>query len=675
MLKSWLGITEKIQWLPLHRESNDKGTDIAKRNRQTEQWILYFILAILGVQFLVFMAWSIVLYHRFALTYDFATYFQGVWNIWHGHLNPFSTVLGFPLWGNGGQSLFWFIALLTRIYPHGISILILQDIAVETTEIVTLLFVIDLISAAKTNEISDKNRIMLLLLTGILIVFNPWTYWAVSFDVHTEPFAAAFIILAARETFHRRWKWTALWVMATLTGGLVECTYVVALGITLIIVGKGRQRAGFILVLAGTICFILLDHFLGANKLPPPGIVYGYLVDPGSAGSKLGFGSLIIGMLVHPFHVLIAIWNERLNIWADLSAGGIIGIFSPWGLAIPIVIGASNILSRAFASVSFQNFPLYGFVVIGTIDVLIKFMKNYGGRFKAYVTSIVVFLIAANSMGWFITWAPKTPSHWLTVSPKAADTLLKALKMIPNDSEVIASQGIAGRFAARPWLYTILVNDNSSFPIHSHKLFFVVSPLQGIETVKETDQLSIIANLVRNNHAKLVMHGGGVWVLSWVVPRGQHFITLDSSSNTIPAWVLSTTNGTPVLVGRSSTWHIASMDGTGYVLDHDYWRIENGHYDVSVTLASSRAVNLEIWDTTRDILLARRALTATNSVRTVNVPFDINQLGMPHTYHGWGPFQIEPILPRPGDRVEVRIWQPNNAITNVYTVKLIKKRL
>jgi hypothetical protein len=76
------------------------------------RWVRRIGLMLLALKFAGFCVWSSLLYHRFALTPDFAQYQQAWYLIAHGHLNPYDTVGNFPFWQNHGEFIMWPLAAL-----------------------------------------------------------------------------------------------------------------------------------------------------------------------------------------------------------------------------------------------------------------------------------------------------------------------------------------------------------------------------------------------------------------------------------------------------------------------------------------------------------------------------------------------------------------------------------
>ena len=108
----------------------------------------------------------------------------------------------------------------------------------------------------------------------------------------------------------------------------------------------------------------------------------------------------------------------------------------------------------------------------------------------------------------------------------------------------------------------------------------------------------------------------------------------------------------------------------GYVLARDYWREPRGHYEIRVTLASTAPVNVEVWNATGDALLARRIVPATAALNTVTLVANADHVFPHRVYRGWGPFQAAFAAPLPGNRLEVRVWEPAGDHVTVHQIRV-----
>jgi hypothetical protein len=198
---------------------------------------------VLAVQFAGFLAWSALLYHRAALTWDFATYVQPWYLIAHGNLDPYSTMSELPFWQNDAEFMPW---LLAPLYWAGRTDLMLswaQDLSVAGAEALAITWLCEL----ARERCRDRDAAWLTGLGLALLVLNPWIWWTVSFDVHEEPLVMAFTVLLAWDLVRgRRRAW--LWVPLVLAGGAPSATYVAGIGLGGMLANSRARRMGTAMV-------------------------------------------------------------------------------------------------------------------------------------------------------------------------------------------------------------------------------------------------------------------------------------------------------------------------------------------------------------------------------------------------------------------------------------------
>ena len=134
---------------------------------------------------------------------------------------------------------------------------------------------------------------------------------------------------------------------------------------------------------------------------------------------------------------------------------------------------------------------------------------------------MVVILAASQNVSLYGT----IRSDWWKVDASAAAVLRETLPNIPSDAEIIASQGVIGRFANRRFVYPFLAAPQS-FPVRSGTVVFIVAPSQGIESVPASLARQTIDRLVRRPGVTVLARRGGVAVLEWKPPPGSTVITL-----------------------------------------------------------------------------------------------------------------------------------------------------
>ena len=148
-------------------------------------------IGVFAVQFLAMAAFSQVQASRGALTWDFSIYWQAVWLIAHGHLDPFSTLLGYPFYQSHFELIVWPMSLLYWAWPHPVLLKWIQDAALAGASLVAYLWVGEI---TNRSGLVGRPRALALLVAAGLLIANPWTYWAAGFDFHLET-VAGFLVM------------------------------------------------------------------------------------------------------------------------------------------------------------------------------------------------------------------------------------------------------------------------------------------------------------------------------------------------------------------------------------------------------------------------------------------------------------------------------------------------
>ena len=434
-------------------------------------------IALLAAQLVVMVGFSTLLYHRYDLTQDYAQYAQAWYAIAHGHLNPYDSVFHYPFWQNSGELVLWPLALLYFVVPHGIDLLVVQDLMVVGSELVAFLWVIDVLQRARP-ALSTRAGAVATVAVAVALVADPWVYNTIAFDFHTEPLAAFFIVLAGRDLWrgrHRRLVW---WVIGALACNALAGLYLAAIGISGLLTGHGRRLPGAALVVVGLAwlaTFSALGGHLGAADAAS---TYGYLITRPAAHRTLF--PLAVGALTHPGAVLAHVADRWPYLLVYLGPLGLVGIVSPWALPIiaavflPSMLAASPLFIRVLAS--FQQWPALPFALVGSVMVLVGLRRwRFGSRIvrgAVVLWATMLVLIAAVEL-------PGIPAYWVADTPAAAADLAHLHATITPTAEVIASQGVAGRFAGRADIETY-INPPKSFPITAHTVVFIITATQGV---------------------------------------------------------------------------------------------------------------------------------------------------------------------------------------------------
>lgn len=623
------------------------------------------------LQFLWIFSFSLREYADGVLTLDFAIFNQARWSIAHGNLNPVDSLNGFQYWRSHGEFIMWPVALATKVLPGpgALWLLLLQDAAIFGCGWMTLRISQEIIGKQE----DQRQRCILGIFVSSLILLNPWIYETGAFDFHFEALGTFFSLLALSDLRTGRYRRVTLWSVLVLSTGAVSAFYLVGVGIAGFLSYRSVRYKAALAVLLGGLGWILLLGALNANEGSFLAAGYGYLAGPAHGTGNFSVAGIAHAALTHPTAALRQLLRVSQDIWANLSPVGIIGILSPLGFGITLTVLLPNSLYHGtlFAVPGFQNFPVYPFVLIGTVQVL-----TLAGRGRAMRGHPIVLrraacaCLASLSVGWALAWLPEYPSQWLRVTPAGAAALAEARQIIPRSAEVVASQGVVGRLSGRRWVYAIS-GSPLTVPIRAKLVFFVVTPSQGIEEPVQNSE-SLLAQIATIPGSQLLEHRAGVWVFSWSPPASVKSVKLQGPEETIPAWTLDSKVGEAVVAGPVSTWYMTSNGSSGYLIYGDYFFTHQGEYDAQVRLSSTGRTFVEVWNSSTKTLLARRELVAVTGVQTITLPFAQPLAGSESVFRGRSLFAINPIAPPEGQPVEVRVYDQRDVLTNVYTVSITK---
>jgi len=615
--------------------------------------------AILSLQLIGFLTWSTLLWSRYELSFDFSMYHQAWYLIAHGDLNPYSSVAGHPFWQNHFELVMWPLAALYWLWPHGVLLLWVQDCCVVAAETVVFTWICR--EAATAHKPRDAR--MLAGLGLLLLAASPWIWQSVSFDFHAETIALLLTVLLLRDLADgRRRAW--VWVAPLLMCGDVAGTYLAGAGLGGVLAGRRSRLPGAAMAVLGVLSVLAITKIHG-NLGSGGGLrVYSYLA--GEAGQPLTVGALVKGIALHPATASRTLWDKRADLLANTVPPGLIGLGFLLVLPLITVVLLAGTLFHGlwFAEPIFQNLPVYILLPLGTVTAIGWVLTRH-----RRVGLILAGLVAAQAIGWAVVWAPQVPVSWVRVAPAAAAELARVQAEVPAGAQVITSEGIMGRFADRRVLLSKSVP--GILRPGAGETWAIITPGQGIEIQKTASALALLAELAGPVHARLVTHVDGVWAFRWDSP-GPQAIPVTSGYGPLPAWASPGIAGRSVLTGPSSGWHTVATGARGYVIDGIQWQERLGSYVASVRLSASGPVNVEAWDDTGNVLLARRTVSAAKGVQDFTFPVPVARRYWAPGYGGWGPFRAEFVPPPPGQRIEIRVWSPGGETVNVYRASLTR---
>ncbi|MEP7023862.1 MAG: hypothetical protein ABJB47_08645 [Actinomycetota bacterium] len=303
-----------------------------------------------------------------------------------------------------------------------------------------------------------------------------------------------------------------------------------------------------------------------------------------------------------------------------------------WTLPDSIFWDGSSCLVSAgnrFAEPLFQSLPVYVLLPVGTVAAL-----AWLGRRHRRAALLLAAALAAQAIGWAVVWGPRTAGQWVRVPSATAATLASVQTRIPASAEVIASQGVVGRFSGRTAVHELV--GPGTTPIDRAEVWFVVTPSAGTELQSTASAMALIGQLAGPVGATLVVHRNGVWAFRWHPPAGLRTVRIPDGSGWLPGWTAPGT-GHAVVTGPVASWHAAAGPGPGYAAYGLAWQEPPGRYRATVRLAAAHPVSVEVWNA-----------TATCCSRGSTFPPPM--ASRPSPCRSWPPSPIRPRCTRDGAR-------------------------
>jgi hypothetical protein len=480
-----------------------------RSRRSTSEWVLVAVVAlVLLAQFVALAVRSRHQWQHFNLSIDFAIFHQAYHQIGAGDLNPRLTLFDYRFWQSHFELIMWPIALLGRIHRNdGLTLLYLQDLAHVAAEAVVIAWV--------WTEGRKAERGWSIFVTVpialVLLVANPWPYFAATQDFHFQSLATFFVLLAGWDLWNgRRRGW--IWVALTLMCGDVAATFVAGLGLSFVVVSRRTRRDGVALLVVG-VAWVALVALLGANK--GSGLVdYSYLTSSGKEVSGLS-GALAVatGMIRHPSRPWRAIWRKLGRVYRNLAPTGVVGLVAPWTFGVMFTVLFANVLNERpfFIMPSYQNWPIYLFGTLGTVLLVQAFSARSTGWRIAGVVLLGVAVVNALAFDALHRDDVRAKAQ---VSGASARELADARRQVPDDAEVIASFGIVGRFAGREHAHGLLYG-GQRFPVRARTVVFAFAPGVGNEPLPPDITGNDEAYVRDTLRATRVVNGNTVRLYKW----------------------------------------------------------------------------------------------------------------------------------------------------------------
>jgi hypothetical protein len=466
---------------------------------------------VIGIWLIGLGIFSTLLYHRFFLSEDFATYNQAWTLIGQGHLNPFDTVYNsYTFLKSDLELILWPLALLHVLYPQPVVLLWVQDVAVAATGLVTYLWIIEFLEQQRIAWWTSVGVAVVVLLA---LVANPGVYQTLLFDFHLEPISTLFIVLAGHDLWKGRHGRAWIWVGIVLMCGSFAAITLIGLGLSAVLAGRDTRRHGVLLILVA-IVWLGLISIVGANAgsgLNGYAYLAGRLTLPGSAGVAV----VATGALTHPSRVFDQLHSRLYDIYVLIKPVGVIGLVSAWGFGVPVVVMVTNALnsSNLFIDEAFQNSAVFPFVLLGTVMVLVWIAQHV--RLGWVPCLLVALVVTIQAMFYGFTTSPSN-IRWAVsqVGTSQAAQLQKALALAPQNVEVVVSMGVIGRFCSRQYCYWY--HPNAQIPVMANHVLFVFDPAVDSSIPDATSTDATIISYVRTQlHARQLIDQDGISAFAW----------------------------------------------------------------------------------------------------------------------------------------------------------------
>lgn len=499
-------------------------------------WLLGALLFVAQLILLGVHSWY--LWSHFDLTADFGQYSQAWQQIATGHLNPYDTTYpwnyphyGYPFYQADLELIMWPLSLLYWVWPHAIDLLFVQDAALAGSGLVAYRWALE-----HLQRHAPSRRFALAVGTCVLaiLLIQPWTYWAVSYDYHSEPLATFFALLAGRDLWADRCRcW--LWVVLLCLCGNVASSYVIALGIFAILSFGRRWRTGLALIVVG-VGELALVGLLHSGKGAALGD-YAYLAGRTTVNDSIG-GIIVIltGMASHPHIVTRTLTSRAGQIYQFVGGAGTVGFFSVFGAVLAVIVLLPSALNMSPTFISdiggSQNYLAVVACAVGVAMLATWVARQGRGRSRrirvglsALALALAVFAVVQTAvLSARIT--PRSGQTFERVNAATAAELASVSSRIPPEAETIVSQGVVGRFAQRHNFYPYLdvFSDGQTVPLFGKTVFVVLLPDQGLETAPPSGTMAAVS-LMHRLGARQLSARDGVYAFAWRVPAGRHSVT------------------------------------------------------------------------------------------------------------------------------------------------------
>jgi hypothetical protein len=580
---------------------------------------------------------------------DVGTYLQAEWLLGHGHLNPFSTMIGIPFIDDHLSIGLWAFAPLGALGSFAVLVGVAASVAAAC--VVAFRWLLSIL-ALRVEAIGERRALWLGVLGLGLLTLNPFLWWSLLDGLHPELVAMPFALGAAWALERRRHGVAVACVLGTALFGDVTASWLVGLGLSALVVAlldASRRRellawAGGLVLGAGAM--VGMAGLLGADKGTSVAMTYKGLLPPTVHPTTTG---ILAAPLRYPGRVASVVEGNLARLAVLLAPTLGLGLLAPWTFGVPLVVLVEGAFTGGhfYSSPDYQTLPLATFGAVGAIVVLAWLSGR--SRRAATVATVLGMLLAVELAVLSITLLPAYPRQWLGL-PATASAFHALDARIPADDQVVASASIVAAFAQRSdvtsWPRPGQV-DKNTVPLSQGPVWFVLRA----DPLEETaPQQWAMAWASRQPGARYVGRVVDATVIELPASKSPRTMTMAVRPSSVPAWTGIGPRGR--VATEAQPWRATASRG-GLVVDLTLGDHESGRYAVGVHVAAPAGSIVSVDDVTAGTTLASHRLRG--GAAHVRLSVDVHDVRR-QIVVGWGPIA----LPAPksltyGDQLVVHV--------------------
>jgi hypothetical protein len=166
---------------------------------------------------------------------------------------------------------------------------------------------------------------------------------------------------------------------------------------------------------------------------------------------------------------------------------------------------------------------VYVFSLTGTAVVVDWAARRTPAAWRTIATTTLTATVAV--AGIHLATTRDEPLQIYHVDHSTAKDLDRVAATIPVDAEIIASFGIAGRFADRRHLF-LHAHENQVMPVRAKQVVFVFAPWAGNQPIPQAQVVAVAHHLRDTLHARPLLDGPLVFAYRWTPPPTAESVVL-----------------------------------------------------------------------------------------------------------------------------------------------------